>query len=293
MPINNGTYIPLPGDFALVRRSNFPVYAQWAIGKETRYSHVLLNVTGNLWCEAMPLSGVRIVSTAEAFSLSAPAGNTKIFRPPAIPQRNNFPNPLDLSPWMQALSNNFGAWVVACMYYVGQKYNLYFLLRKFGCDKTKSCAELVAAIYRDLGIRPFTDRPTSSWLPADLEQCCTECDWDCYMEAFTKFLYACHSDSPLELGFSNEASRGDLLKRLISTGLRIEIFIRNQIRGARGIEKLCDLIDKGECILNAQKADHIFQKGAPWLLRPEARKQIAIETRKLSRGLRDARNHIS
>lgn len=54
-------FAPQPGDLALIRGSRILAAAQAQVGRGDRFSHCAVNVSGRVWCHAMPKGGVQLI----------------------------------------------------------------------------------------------------------------------------------------------------------------------------------------------------------------------------------------
>jgi hypothetical protein len=96
-----------------------------------------------------------------------------------------------------------GEWIRAGMFYVGQKYNYAFLLRKIVGDRRKFCSECVVAILKKRGVPPFSNvlTPASGFTPADLqiEGLPGDSGWRQYCVEFGEYLNCYQESAGLKL----------------------------------------------------------------------------------------------
>lgn len=176
--------LPQPGDIALVRGcgvgSRVLIRLQNLLGRDGDFSHVLICIGADLWCQAMPRKGVEIVTTAEAFlSEEGRPETVEVLRPPAAVarlkvlsingDRDAMPNKsMEAYVGANFMANEWSAWLTVTMYFVGQSYNYLLLLGKWYLDRSKFCSELVAGVMAARKISPFVGRPQTAFAPNDL-----------------------------------------------------------------------------------------------------------------------------
>lgn len=159
----------LPGDVALVKGhgaiSNAIIQAQRLLvpGYEPHYSHVAL-------CLA---PGALIHSTGEGVHIVGP---NKIFND-ALYESRKVLRSVELQDRISR-DNSYSYEITRkAVYYLRQRYNHLFLLKDVSStDETSFCSELVAKVYRDLGI-VISDLPATTTYPVHVEQLATSVDW--------------------------------------------------------------------------------------------------------------------
>lgn len=302
---------PCPGDIALMRggakRSSMVVRMQKFVRADANFSHVLLNISGRLWIEAVPFEGVRIVTTSEAFLQDECGIPPLIIRPPQLEEKNDKSNvnddnyaaaeALDWVNW--TVSERFN-WLMHALYYTGQRYNFWFLFPKHFADRTKFCSELIAAIYLARGMSPFGEKKATSTLPSDLEALQSR-GWLRWPDE--KFRYYLEQQFDADSPISENSERDHYMNCVrnitdsnISEFSQLEVRARVYIllvdkglHGARetAVAELEKILDKIKVARESLKSNRFLLRGAPWLGGAQSEKKIEAVVRKFDKVLRD------
>lgn len=332
---------PLPGDIALVNASDKggtwivrgqqmfrkisgptvrqtpPISSADTQALSQTYSHVLLNVSGDLWCDAVPRRGVSLRTITET-ALGQAGASYRIFRPPStIVTRAKGTNALErIQSAFEHIDSEIAErkkWLDDVAVYLGQHYNYKIHIRKLAArDVTKFCSELVAGIFKLRGIEPFSDVVPARVLPNDIEKMLIgsisgRTGWSEITGGFTEYLRT-ESGRPSS-GLSPEEARTLYLNAYkISTRLRlrsVEITIievrkamlfytlRLKSAGTRttSIEhkQLDDAMKVAAQVLKeVSSLDIFFHKAAPFLMGASFKKEVGAVRRRLEKVLRDA-----
>jgi hypothetical protein len=320
--IRDYTITPQPGDIVLVRglakASTFIVKAQRFFRAEANYSHALLNISGRLWCEAMPGYGVRIVTTSELFRDLKPPCKPLILRPPRpepqSPKNMEVKAPgqdfIDALNWVNWSVNENLKWLFGALYYVGQPYNFGNLIPKRFRDKSKFCSELIAAVYRDLHIPPFSQKSPECIWPADLEALRNDPQWTIWCTDRVQAFLNCEDSQSVE--YSEDQERQHIincvgtitlgvLSEIKSIDQNIRTWCVNQLLFQKSvvgipqprIQDLKSLAVHGKELSARLKSSRPLAKGAPWLAERSSTLNVVEISRGLSKSLRKANKVLS
>jgi hypothetical protein len=189
------------------------------------------------------------------------------------------------------------------MYYAGQPYNLRFLVWKLFRDQTKFCSELVASVYRDRQIVPFSSRRSTSVLPADLEALSSNVQWTTFDEEFSTYTEEgaaagafLHEDSRRDdlvnifRSLTDSAIRGGKLKE---HSVRAELLLYETNNSGRlntySRARLDTVICEADKALRELKSARPLARGAPWMTDPGDERRIPQLIKRLTRTLKTAR----
>jgi hypothetical protein len=270
--------------------SGWLVAAQRLLGKSSAaFSHALINISGDLWCESTPKDGVRLSTTREIFLTPAHRPKRAVVlrpRPPEHLHINHDQLAQKLPVGHEALEA-FGqvefdievgrSWITAALHYVGQRYNFMFLMPKWLGDSRKFCSEFVVAVLADRGVAPFNRSSASSHVPADLQLAAlgNSSAWDCFEAEFQEYL---DQYKEPEHGFSPDDLR-KLLKDALLAGtdaaivkciaraqdVEISLACLSLVPEEHAMSTLKIRLKEARETLNEAQYGKGIQRGAPWM----------------------------
>lgn len=310
-----------PGDVALIYgprwTSTVLVAAQRALGLRAKFSHVLLNVTGDLWCQAMPGKGrgVEIVTTNEAFLTEANKPRcVAVMRPPRTDSYQVLSRSGrqvgDVSAALEAMASVSVTldirqnWLSAAMYYLGQRYNFGFLIPKLSRDTSKFCSELVAAVMKARGIEPFASRKSWSFAPAHLsfEMLRGKAGWTDVTQILDTYMNT--TVVPPSPSAENEErerliasyvmltdSAAGLYKARAST-IRIEVGLLSASLPVGSQERLLAKLSAGRKLLEGSEILGSMHRGAPWIGGSRGESGLLAAIEELRREIAEGEKHL-
>jgi hypothetical protein len=312
------TTMAQPGDIALVCgpnwRSTTLVKLQAALGRRGTFSHVLVNVSGNLWCQAMPGKGVEVVTTSEAFLTESTMPRALcVLRPPRPiyrVQRGGSKIEEPVATAIKALAevtatlDDRQRWLSSAMYYLGQQYNFAFLVPKPFRDTTKFCSELVAAVMKDHGIEPFASTPSSFFTPADLQlEKLPNNGWLDFTREFRAYLSRRdllplpdaedHERELLMASFKMLTQSKRNLYLAQAHSIKTELGILNlTFVTTRSTERLTVLLEDARRLLEESEVIGSMHRGAPWIGGPDKPTELPDAIAALHAELHEAKKFL-
>jgi hypothetical protein len=281
------------------------------------YSHVLLNFSSELWCDAMPGRGVTL-RTLEETPLANPEGDYRIFRPPEKPVAAvKGANALER---VQATFSQIDreiaerkSWMDAVVFYLGQKYNYRVHLTKFPKrDVTKFCSELVAGVFKVRQIAPFEKVTPAHILPNDIEALLTRAigegsGWTDITAGVAAFLLFDKKSSSSSVLTADDSRRMYLSGLENSTRLKLHavewtiidlkkavLLYSNALKSAhQGLiaserrQAVAALTAALKVQDEIRSLDTFFHKAAPYMMGESFMREVRATKRKLERWIRD------
>ncbi len=171
---------PLPGDILLVRgigakstllgKIQNPLRLLWR--PKYAFSHALLCVVNGTFIHSTPNGGVHIISFKSLMKQVTP--HWRVIRRIGMEDK---------------VESNFAAFTNRCTYYMAQKYNVSLGALPRLTDSKSFCSELIAKVYRDLGM-PVCHLPPHRVYPRHLFRLLERPEWRDVTELYQRpFLY--------------------------------------------------------------------------------------------------------